>query len=317
MRLLISVLIFLISVPLTYAQDSEKARSLQYMISCDPCISAYEYIGFIGSGVFDEYEYDEGKIVRAPTVRSSTMSNGWYDYKVNIKKHIINYENASAHKMCISTQYGTRFKDGPPAKDWNGEEQEIKIDTAITTYNTDAFEFLNDSTFLINSKIITFSDQRIAIASAVENDLWNISIELEEHGFPSRICSKARRIDVRFRYTSFDSKGNWIERETINENGEVLLTVNRIIKYKNFVCVRCYGSGRVFPNESHGPDECTGMCSRCGGRGNGPLKIYCTENHLKELQDSVINKQKISYSRMMEFKRRQYFLNKEKEIQNR
>lgn len=317
MKLLISVLIYLVSVPLLYAQNSVQEKILQYMISCDPCIDAYEYIGFIGSGEFDGYEYDEGKIVRVPTNSSSTMTNGWYDYIVNIKKHIINYENTSANKMCISTRYGARFKDGPPAKDWNGKEQEIKNDTVITTYNTDAFEILNDSTYLINSKKIIFADKRIAIISSVEKDLWNINIELEDHGFPLRIYSNARRVDVRFRYTRFDAKGNWIERETINDNGDVLLTVNRVIKYKNTVCVRCYGSGRVFPNNFHGPDECTGICSRCGGSGKGPLKIYCTESHLKELQDSVINGQEISYKRMMEYKRRKYFLNKEKEIQKR
>lgn len=320
MKFLTGIVFILISIPQLFAQDAVEERILQYFVCCDPCINAYEYVGFLGSGEFDGYEYDDGKIVRVPIVKSSTMSNGWYDFLVNIRKHAIHYDNSSAYKMCISTRYGSRYEAGPPAEDWTGKEQEVKIDTTITTYKPD-FDVLNDSTYLKNvgkrHYTITFSDKRFAITSSVKDDIWNINIEFEEHGFPSHIYSEYRRIDVRFRYTCFDKRGNWIERETIDSNGVVLSRINRIINYNNHICPRCYGSGKVFPNPFNGPDESTGICGKCGGYGKGPLQIWCTENKLKELQDSIINEQRIKYERMVEYERREFFLQRERQIQEK
>lgn len=60
-------ILFPLIVSFTYVQHSlaqkiVKEEIVQHIISCDPCINAYEYVGFIGSGFsityFIEFQRD-------------------------------------------------------------------------------------------------------------------------------------------------------------------------------------------------------------------------------------------------------------------
>ena len=288
--LILSLLIFSY-MPQASTQPIDKMKVVQYLTACDPSLKAYEYVGFKGSGKFKGYEYKCGKLASTPTMRSYTPSNGYYNFTANIYSYKIIECDSVLLKQCISTKFGTMFKHGSPSNNYNGEQQEVKTDTTHTTLLAyEDLQELNDSTYLLAYESgyyrkITFSKTRFVIETPYEYDLWNISMELNEYGFPTHIYSKAWHLDIRYKYVQLDSNDNWVVRESINENGEHLSTVNREIEYcskcsgkgKVYICPKCHGTGRVKPRRNAGPDESVGICPRCGGKKTGGKEIQCPE----------------------------------------
>ena len=219
---------------------------LHIRFMCEPCIASstpvYENYGFKGSGRTNEIWFEKGRFV-SHEHRSSTPSNGWYDYKVTSHYTNAYYSDTIAMISCEWLSYGTFFSpNGDPARSYDGKEQEIKKGTEkfelFTKTNGRAkcdfeIEYANDSTIIEKhsatySRTFTITPNHIQIKTSAENDIWNVEMWLES-GNPIRI--KDYRGERYYRYTVFDDKGNWIKRERINNEGSIVFTETRIIDY--------------------------------------------------------------------------------------
>lgn len=277
----------------TSEPDTNKISQL--LVYCDPCIKAYEYIGFIGSGESDGFKFVDGKIVEVPNVKSATQSNTWYDYWIREQSYKFIYCNSAIKRLCISKSYGTlHSKEGPPAKTYKGEEQIVNIDTTAYVYNTH-YDIIDDSTFVMRisknySRKITFTKNKFIVETVNKNDMWNVEILMNEQGFPIQITTGN---SIRyFKYLAVDQHGNWIKRMEIDGKGNVIKIIGRSISYhsssdishnkvsieKNeyrvhvVTCRTCGGDGLEHNKERkqkrikyHDPDYY--LCPACRGRG--------------------------------------------------
>lgn len=227
----------------------QKERALQFLntrFMCEPCVHSkiYEHIGFVGSGTINgNIIFENGKFVNYSN-RSSTQSNGWYNYHVTLRNTEVSYTDTLVEMVCTYSSFGAMTPNGSPTSNWKHEQQEIKkgIDKTASykivygkVYSDQAeIEYINDSTIVekyngndyFRKYIVT--PQRIQIITPSEEDMWNITIWLNE-GRPVRI--KDYSGERLYKYTEFDSHNNWTKREEVDNDGETLRTQTRIITY--------------------------------------------------------------------------------------
>lgn len=246
--------------------EPETNKISQLLVYCDPCIKAYEYIGFIGSGESNGFEFVEEKIVETPNAKSATQSNTWYDYWIREQSYRFIYCDSTVKRLCISKSYGTlHYKDGPPAKTYKGEEQIIKTDTTIYVYKT-LYDVIDDSTFVMrinenSTRKITSTKIKFAVETVNKNDMWNVEILMNEQGFPIRITTGN---SIRyFKYLAVDQHGNWIKRMEMDGKGNVIKTLERRISYRSLSDIS-QNKGAIEEND-YRPHVVT--CRTCGGDG--------------------------------------------------
>ena len=211
---------------------------LQLHYLCDPCFSAYEHFGTKGYVQIDNNIIFKDGYIISNIVSHSTMSNGWYNYINNQTFHKVVYEsNYKTTKFCNKQNWGSHLKGGEPSLDWNHQPQKIKRDTLIYNLDFDGeeFELICDSILYYKTdkfaRIYTITNDSISIKSSIDMDPWDITIYLID-GLPSKIINY-RGEQTNYKYSKFDKMGNWIQRERIDEHGNVISIYNRDLKYFN------------------------------------------------------------------------------------
>lgn len=221
-----------------------KERTLQFFnirYMCEPklILRIYENIGFLGTGIINgNIRFDNGRFSGC-SKKSINPSNGWYNYIVNTEKIKVSYLDSLVQREYSCLTYGTKYKDGPPALDWNGKEQKINRKEELSVFEiidgkSCNIIYENDSTIIEKFKNGDYyrkyiiSTDHIKVMTSVDKDMWNVEMWLDK-GLPIRI--KDYSGDRCYRYVEFDSNKNWIKREEIDEEGKVIQTVKRDITY--------------------------------------------------------------------------------------
>lgn len=231
--------------------ERQKERTLQFLnirFMCEPCVHSkiYEHIGFVGSGTLNgNIKFENGRFVNYSS-RSSTQSNGWYDYHITIRNTDVSYSDSLAQMECTYSSYGAMTPNGSPASNWKREKQDIKNGTDKTaSYKITCgkasselaeIEYVNDSTIIekyngnsyYRKYIIT--THHIQIITPSEEDMWNIEIWLSK-GQPIRI--KDYSGERQYKYIDFDNHNNWTKRDLVDNVGKTLRTITRTVTYND------------------------------------------------------------------------------------
>lgn len=231
--------------------ERQKERTLQFLnirFMCEPCVHSkiYEHIGFVGSGILNgNIKFEDGRFVNYSS-RSSTQSNGWYNYHITIRNTDVSYSDSLAQMECTYSSYGAMTPNGSPASNWKREKQEIKNGTDKTaSYKITCgkasselaeIEYVNDSTIIekyngnsyYRKYIITTN--HIQIITPSEEDMWNVEIWLSK-GQPIRI--KDYSGERQYKYIDFDNHNNWTKRDLVDNEGKTLRTITRTITYND------------------------------------------------------------------------------------
>lgn len=228
-----------------------KNRTIQFLnvrFMCDPCnhVPIYEHFGFVGDGTIDGKLVFDNSLFTSYTQRASTPSNGWYNYIITSRKTNISYTDTLIEMKNSYMSYGTMTPNGKPSLTWNKEKQEVKqglkratvykIQKGKALSDQTLIKYINDSTIIEKcsdknySITYTITPNHIRISSSSNEDMRNIEMWVDKR-FPIRI--KDYRGDRHYRYTEFDKYNNWVKREELDQNGNVIETFKRDIVYGN------------------------------------------------------------------------------------
>lgn len=170
------------------------------------------YVRDYTSGYWFDVSFENGKI-KHYSKKSRTPSNGYYDYKDDTQSRSFNYSDSYVVN-------GT-FDTIPIGKDHH-----YAFKTIFYYSDTSAYKLIgnNDTVFY------WFSEEHIQVKYPWNEDVRNTEMWLKD-GLPISVKSNRYKNEKHYRYTEFDRNGNWIKREQINDEGDVISVKTRDINY--------------------------------------------------------------------------------------
>lgn len=255
-----------------YSQNNHAEKSLTDLFTWfNPYMrNAYKHYPIKGSGKINDYAFEHGKL-KSYSRSYMTESNGIYHFSLKEQCDSIIYADNIIKILHSTRKKG--FPDSSLAKE-KGLKNNWNISAHYHTFNiSDSIVKINDSTFIYKGipLFITITKNHWKI-NTKNDDLWDIDIILTD-GLPIRIIHNGKI--TTYRYLTYDSFGNWVKREIIDEKGNSMIQVREIAYsckqcggngWCYWRCPQCSGTGVCVPKRRSGPDESIGICPQCGGK---------------------------------------------------